>query len=200
VDVTPIAPLTLGGSIFLGNTGQDRSYDTNADGFDDVSLPDARLALWEVHAELATHGLRARALYTMGHLSDAGDLTRALGPTVLGGNGDLDANANGLIDTGEVIASQTRGYYGEVGYEIFQWLLPDSGWTLEPFVRAEWIDTQFDVPSGFDEDRSRKFRVVTTGIQAKPIPNVVFKIDYRNRSARSGELGDEVNAGLGLVF
>jgi hypothetical protein len=29
---------------------------------------------------------------------------------------------------------------------------------------------------------------------------VVIKLDYRNRSARKGSLGDEVNAGVGVVF
>jgi opacity protein-like surface antigen len=42
--------------------------------------------------------------------------------------------------------------------------------------------------------------VYTVGLQAKPTPNVVLKLDYRNRQARRGELGDEINVGLGVVF
>ena len=40
----------------------------------------------------------------------------------------------------------------------------------------------------------------SVGVAVKPIRNVVVKLDYRNRDARSGALGDEVNAGIGLVF
>ena len=75
-----------------------------------------------------------------------------------------------------------------------------SGWTVEPFVRAEYIDTQYDMPSGFDADKSQQFQVYTVGVSAKPIPNVVLKLDYRNRVARRGQLGDEVNLGIGVVF
>jgi hypothetical protein len=42
--------------------------------------------------------------------------------------------------------------------------------------------------------------VYTVGMSVKPIPNVVLKFDYRNKDARVGELGDEINLGLGVVF
>jgi len=103
-------------------------------------------------------------------------------------------------DTGEVVAERMLGVYGEVGYEILQWLAPDSGQTLEPFVRIEYVDTQNDLPKGFSADTRRKFQVYTLGLHYKPIPNVVLKADYRNRVARRGALGDEFNLGIGVVF
>ena len=33
----------------------------------------------------------------------------------------------------------------------------------------------------------------------KPIPNVVLKADYRNRSAKEGKIADELNLGIGYV-
>lgn len=180
VDWEPIPELMIGGSAFHGDTGQDQTIDG-------VSLPNAALTLWETHAEVTTHGLRVRGLYAMSHLADAGSLTQDLLTT-----GDLDA--------GEAIGENTLGGYGEIGYEVLQWIAPDSGWTVEPFVRAEYIDTQYDMPSGFDADKSRQFQVYTVGMSVKPIPNVVLKLDYRNRVARRGQLGDEVNLGIGVVF
>jgi opacity protein-like surface antigen len=56
------------------------------------------------------------------------------------------------------------------------------------------------MPSGFERDRSQVVNTYTAGLHFKPIPNVVVKLDYRNRSARAGALGDEVNAGIGVVF
>ena len=187
LDWEPIPELLVGASAFIGNTGQDQSFDTNGDGLDDVKLPSALLTLWEAHSQIRTHGLRVRGLFSMSHLADAGSLNR-------------DLLAEGTLPVGEAIAQDTLGGYGEVGYEILQWIAPDSGWTVEPFVRAEYVDTQYDMPSGFTADKAQQFQVYTVGVSAKPIPNVVLKLDYRNRQARSGELGDEVNLGIGVVF
>jgi len=187
VDWDPIPELLLGGSVFVGNTGQDQAFDTNGDGLDDVKLPNALLTLWEAHGEVTTHGLRARGLFAMSHLRQSAAITN-------------DLLATGTLAAGEAIAENTLGGYGEVGYEILQWIAPDSGWTVEPFVRAEYIDTQYDMPSGFTADKAQQFQVYTVGVSAKPIPNVVLKLDYRNRQARRGELGDEVNLGIGVVF
>jgi hypothetical protein len=186
LDWEPIPELMIGGSAFHGATGQDQSFDTNGDGFDDTSLPNARLTLWEAHSEVRTHGLRVRGLFAMSHLADAGSLTQ-------------DLLATGILGSG-AIAENTLGGYGELGYEVLQWIAPDTGWTVEPFVRAEYIDTQYDMPSGFTADKANQFQVYTVGMSVKPIPNVVLKLDYRNRAARRAELGDEVNLGIGVVF
>ena len=179
VDWEPIPELMIGASAFVGETGQDQ----NIDG---VVFPDAQLTLWDVHTELNTHGLRVRGLFAMNHLKDAGSLTVARLAT--------DPEFEGAI------AENTLGGYGEIGYEILQWIAPQSGWTVEPFFRAEYIDTQYDMPSGFTADKSLQYQVYTVGMSVKPIPNVVLKFDYRNKDARVGELGDEINLGLGVVF
>ncbi len=147
----------IGGSAFIGNTGQDQSFDVDGDGLTDANLPGATLTLWEAHSEVTTHGLRVRGLFTMSHLKDAGSLT-----------GDL--LTTGALAAGDAIAENTLGGYGEVGYEVLQWIAPNSGWTVEPFVRAEYIDTQYDMPSGFDANKSEQFQVYTVGVSAKPIP------------------------------
>jgi hypothetical protein len=194
VDYEPFEfPLLLGGSVFLGDTSQDQTISG-------VTLPDAFTTLWEVHAELRARGLQLRGLLTMAHIDDAGALTRALGPTALGGTGKLDADNDGVIDVGEVIAQRMFGVYGEVSYEVLQWILPDSGMTLEPFFRVEFVDTQDDMPDGFAADRRRELEIYTVGMNFEPIPNVVLKLDYRNKRSEQGAAGDEINAGLGLVF
>jgi hypothetical protein len=188
VDVEPIPGLDIGGSLLVGNTGHDQRIGVlPAFGGGSLVLPEARLTLWEAHAQFQRYGLHARALFTQALLDGARDLTLALRAT-----GDIAAN--------EVIADEMIGYYGELAYEIMQWIAPQTSWTVEPFVRFERVDTQRGVPTGFGPDRANEFDVFTAGVSAKPIPNVVLKIDYRNRNARRGSLGDEINAGFGLVF
>jgi hypothetical protein len=92
------------------------------------------------------------------------------------------------------------GAYGEIAYELWQWISPDSAMTLEPFYRYEWIDTQQTVPTGFVRDETKRNQIHTLGLSYKPIPNVVLKADYRNVSAEAGTPADEVNLGIGLVF
>ena len=189
LDFEPIPELLLGGSVFVGNTGQDQDI-VNAAGVS-IDLPNSRLLLWEAHSQLQVMGLRGRVLFTMAHLDDARPLTLALRPSP-GGTGDIAAT--------EVIADDMLGVYGEVGYDVMQWIAPDTGWTVEPFFRFEYIDTQHAVPRGFSADQANELRIYTAGISVKPIPNVVLKVDYRNRSSREGRLGDEVNLGFGVVF
>jgi hypothetical protein len=184
LDFVPLDSLLLGGSVYVGNSGQGQSLDG-------VDLPDALTTLWELHAQLRAKGLQLRGLVSMTHVDEAGSLSRALGPS---GTGDLDA--------GEAVARRMFGAYGEVSYEILQWILPEGGgeMTLEPFFRAEWLDTQDDMPDGFAADRSQELEIYTAGLQFQPIPQVVLKLDYRNKRAEQGAAGDEINAGFGLVF
>jgi opacity protein-like surface antigen len=189
VDIEPIPALLVGGSVFVGETGQDQEV-VNADDVL-IDFPSARLVLWEVHSELNAMGFRGRVLFTMAHVDDAGELTLALRPSPVGSS---------EISATEAVASDMLGTYGEIGYDVMRWIAPDSGWTVEPFFRAEYIDTQHAMPRGFSEDKTNKLYIYTAGISAKPIPNVVVKLDYRNKSSRDGRLGDEVNLGFGLVF
>jgi hypothetical protein len=185
LDYAVVGGVELGGSLFVGNTGQDQTVDG-------VRIPDALTTLWDLHAQLRTHGMQLRALFTMAHVDQAGALSRALGPTADGGIGELDA--------GEAVAQRMIGGYAEISYEVLQWIRPEEGMALEPFFRFEWLDTQADMPSGFDADEADELQIYTLGLQFEPIPNVVLKLDYRNKHQDQGEAGDEVNVGFGLVF
>ncbi|MGH0032206.1 MAG: hypothetical protein ACQGVC_20640 [Myxococcota bacterium] len=199
LDYTPVPELTLGGSVYVGNSGQDQNVNVSSGGtfLAEVDIPDALTTIWEIHGQFQKAGVTTRALFTMATVDDAADLSRALGPIpagfgLPGGTGELSA--------GEAVADRMIGMYAEVGYEILQWIVPETDMSLEPFFRYEYVDTQNEVPAGFNRDRTQIVSTYTTGLHFKPIPNVVLKLDYRNRSAREGKLGDEVNAGFGVVF
>jgi hypothetical protein len=165
----------LGASFYAGNSGQNQS-----------GVPDSFTTLYDIHAQYQWRNLWLRALWTQVFVSQADDLTGAL-------------RASGDIGATEAIASVMMGGYGEVAYDIWGFL-SDTPRSLEPFYRFEWYDTQFDMPSGFDRDRSKRITSHTIGFSFKPIPNVVIKADYRNRDAQQGQIADEFNLGIGYVF
>ncbi len=191
VDWTPTPGLLVGVSTFVGNAGQDQSFEVPGVP-DPVKLPSSLTALWDLHAQYETHGLHLRGLFTMTHIDHAGALTLALRPEDQGGIGKIGPD--------EVIASDMLGGYAEIGYDVLQWLMPDSNRSLEPFFRFEYLNTQYNVPSGFMADDSNELWVYTVGFSFKPIPNVVLKADYRNLTAGSGSAPDEINLGIGLAF
>jgi hypothetical protein len=143
--------------------------------------------MWEAHAEFRRWGFEFRALVAQALVGDAGDLTDAL----------RDA---GRLNDSQAIAEDWLGFYVEGAYDLMPWIAPDSGFSLTPFVRYEWFDTQYGMPSGFASDGSKDIRLITPGIDFKPHPNVVFKIDYRDFDADQGEIADEVQLGFGVAF
>jgi len=191
IDFTPLPGLLVGASTFVGNAGQDQSF-TVTGVPTPVEMPSTFTAIWDAHAQYELQGLHLRGLFTMVHVDDAGALTLALRPTAQGGINEIGAT--------EVVASDMLGGYVEVSYDVLQWILPGSERTLEPFFRFEYLDTQYDVPSGFTADETQELQIYTAGLQFKPIPNVVLKADIRNKVAASGSAPDEVNLGIGLAF
>jgi opacity protein-like surface antigen len=188
LDWTPIPELVLGGSVYAGNSGQDQRIALSAAaGGGSTELPTTPTVLWEVHADGEWRGLHLRGLFTMTHVGDAGSLT-----------GDLQAA--GILLPGNAVATGLLGGYGELAYDVLPWLFPGTDRFLAPFYRYEWYDTQWNMPSGFSADERRQIQVHTVGVQFEPIPNVVLKLDYRNRNAKKGQLPDEVNLGIGYAF
>ena len=89
---------------------------------------------------------------------------------------------------------------GFIAYDIVPLFFPGSEMSLEPFFRFEYVDTQNDVPSGFSANRAFKQRMYIPGLQFKPIPNVVVKLDYRKVDDFAQSSRDEVSLGFGLIF
>jgi hypothetical protein len=185
LDWTPMPELLLGASVYAGNSGQDQRISLVGGG--STRLPSTPTVLWDAHAQYEDRGLHLRGLFTMTHIGDAGSLTR-----------DLQAAASDPLSG--AIASGMIGGYAEAAYDILPLLFPGTERSLAPFYRFEWYDTQWNMPSGYSADRSQEIMVHTVGLQFEPIPNVVLKADYRNRSAKRGQIPDEVNLGFGLSF
>jgi len=171
IDYEPLAGLVFGGSAYLGDSGQGKRYaEQKADVF---------TQLYELHVEYKHHGFEFKALASRLGIDDAGLVSAQVGQTV---------------------ADRSIGAYGEIAYDVLRLLRPGTLHYLAPWFRYSWIDTQYDVPSGFTRDDTGERNIYEVGLSYKPTPQVVIKLDYRNLDSDGGDLADEVRIGAGFAF
>jgi len=135
--------------------------------------------LYEAHIEWKYYGFETRVLGSWGHIADA-EILSAL--------------------KGETIGSSNYGVYAEVAYNILPLIFTNTSQYLAPFFRYEKFDTIATAPTGYADDLYYDQDIFQVGFNYKPIPEVVIKLDYRNRNAKAGTVPDEVNVGFGFIF
>jgi len=171
-EITP--GLMLGGSFYTGDSGQGAK--TSA-----LEKIEAGTDIMDVHLQWRWRGLEFRALYASVDLEQV----------------DLLNDFKGL--TGKAsIGSEMDGYYVQAGYNVLA--SRETNQALIPYARYEQFDTQSEVPAGFLRDPANDVEVVTYGIAYKPIPNVVFKLDYQNFDNAAGTGTDQWNLAAGFLF
>ena len=169
--------VTVGGSAYVGNSGQDQDYDGQK--------PSVLTQLYESHVQWKYRGLEFRTLGSWGFV----------------GNADILSEANVKAANGKgVVGSQNYGWYSEVGYDVLPLMFKDTPQYLAPFVRYEKLNTISKAPTGFVGDPTKDQQIFQVGLQYKPIPQVVIKADYRNFVAKQGPLPDDFNLGFGFIF
>jgi len=197
VDVDVVDGLTMGGSVYTGQSGQDGDFTSP---IDDVNrnLPNAQTTIYELHAQYKGHGASLRALWTETFIENAGHLSRALD------KGYIDVGGARVFDTtnsATSIAQHMRGWYVEAAYDVLPWLHESTRMSLEPYVRFEQYDTQRDVSDlRYTRDKNKDINLFVAGLQFKPIPQIVFKVDYRNFDPDEGDRANEIQALVGYVF
>jgi hypothetical protein len=175
LDYSGMPGVTVGASVFTGNTGQDN----------DTLDADARLTLWDVHGRYNVDKLDIRALYAQGHLSDAADINTAF-------NG-----VGGTNDVKNQVAERFYGWYLEAAYKVWE----KDNQSVAPFVRYEKWDTQDKLASNTVRDSESNNHVWTVGANYWPDPQVVLKMDYQHYDKPDGDKGDKrLNLGLGYMF
>jgi hypothetical protein len=174
VDWTGSPGLLVGVSAFTGDSWQE-ARPTG------VSLS-ARVTLTDVHATWAWRGLEARGLWTTGRLGDAGELSDELGLT-----------------GSERLGERFSGGYFEAAYDVAPLAWPGTRWAVAPYVRAETLDSQHDVPGG-SEDPALERGVLLFGLALKPHPSVVVKADREQRRSNGDGETSRWNLALGWLF
>jgi hypothetical protein len=165
---------TVGGSFFAGNSGQ-----ANVTGGETV---DARLTLFDVHAESRFRGATVRALWARGTIDDVAEL-----------------NALNAFTGNRSIGESLGGWYVEGGYDLSS-LFEFGERSLTPYVRYEQLDTQRSVPSGFSRNPANDQRIFTYGLQFRPIPQAVIKADYQDVENEAGTGLNQWNFAIGYIF
>ena len=183
LDYGPLPGWDVGGSMMFGDQGQNQAYGNDEIGFRKVGV---FTQLYEVHTQLTYRGWWFRALGVTTLIDDAGVLSR-------------DASIQSQTG-GNPIGKVLLGGYAEVAYDIMPFFLPDTLQSLSPWFRYEWLDTNNKVAAGFSRDKQARRTFFEMGLQYEPIPQVVFKLDYRIQDAEEGTLPDEIRVGGGYVF
>lgn len=174
VDWQPVVGTTIGASFFSGNTGQ-RNLVSD-------SVVDARYTVYDVHADARFRGVILRGLWSRGSLDDAAELNTL---------NSLTANRS--------VGKTMGGWYAEAGYDLSS-LLPFGEASFTPYARYEQVDTQRTVPTGFLRNPANDQTIFTYGLQFKPLPQTVFKVDYQNVDNEAGTGLDQWNLGIGYIF
>jgi len=195
VDVDVAPGLLLGGSVYVGQSGQEQDVTSDIDGVS-RQLPDALTTIYELHGQYKGYGLSLRALWTEAFIDEAGELSRTLDRGIV----DVGGGVRGLTQSDDAIAHHMRGWYAEAAYDILPLIVSETRMSLEPYFRYEAYDTQRDVSDLYDRDRSKDIQLYIAGLQFKPIPQVVFKLDYRHFDPADGDRADEIQALAGYVF
>ena len=174
LDFVGVPGLLVGGSFFSGNSGQGAVVDEQTIG--------GRVTLFDLHGQYEYRGLYLRGLWTRSTIGDVSLLNQQNGFT-----GD------------ESVGEVQGGWYAEAAFDLMS-LKPKGRWSLSPYLRYEELNTQREVPVGWESNPSTDQRIVTAGIEVKPIPQVVFKFDYQNvkNDARTGV--SRFNIAMGYLF
>ncbi len=184
VQYQPVPYVTIGGSIFLGNTGQDQKINDPESPFNGDKF-DGFFQMYEADIQLQYAGFEGRALVTYTSLDDVARI-----------------NALNDFEGDESVGSEQWGYYVVGAYNVLSLADFTNQYAqyLAPFVRWEQYDTQAKVPTGFFRNPANNRSDLTIGLNYKPIPNVVVKAEYQYLENNANESENQFNFGLGYVF
>ena len=176
LDITPTPGVFFGASFYSGDSGQGEIVvDGNEYGIG--------TNIFDLHGQAQVRGFDLRALVARATLSDAAMLNMALGKS--GSSG---------------VGSGLAGQYVQIGYDLLSQVPAAGEVGLTPYVRYETVDTQAEMPAGFERSLSTDNTYLTFGVELKPTPGVVLKIDHAwvSNDANSGV--NQFNINLGYAF
>ena len=174
LDFTGVPGLLLGGSAYIGDSGQDLT--TASGGGIGVGTH-----ILEAHLEWKWRGLELRALGVQAELDDVADLNQALKLT---GN--------------QSVGESLKGHYLQLGYDVLAGRGGEQAFI--PYARWETYNTQDEVPQGFAANPANDVETLTLGFAYQPIDQIVLKVDHQNIDNEAGTGTDQFNVLLGWIF
>lgn len=184
VEYDPYPGIKFGGSVFIGDTGQNERVDDEGSPFNGQKI-NGLFQMYETDIQVRYKGFEGRGLLVWTFLDDV-----AL----------INAN-NGFVGD-ESVGKQQFGWYVVGAYNLFSLTGFSSQYLqyLAPFLRYEKLDTQKKVPSGFFRNPVNDRQDLTFGINYKPILNIVLKADWTWNDNEADTGKNQFNLGLGYVF
>jgi hypothetical protein len=146
------------------------------------------VSLFEVDARTRRGAFSARAEFAMLFLGN----TAALNEALLGGTPEQ-------VTAGPV-ASQSRGGYVEVAYDVLPLFRPTSSQSVTAFGRFDYADTQAVLAAGLTPRLEFRRYSEVLGLVYRPIPQVALKADYRFRQFGAGPASQEFATAITWLF
>lgn len=174
LDWTDTPGLIAGLSAYIGDSGQGLEAD-------DGSAVDVPTTIWEAHVDWRYRGLELRGLYARSELDDVAALNEALG-----------------YQGGASVGEELEGTYVQAGWDLLA--RRQGRQSLTPYVRWESVDTQKQVPDGWQRDGSTDVEILTLGIAYQPIEQIILKLDFQDIENAAGTGVDQFNVALGYIF
>jgi hypothetical protein len=175
LDVMPTPGVFFGVALYTGGSGQGE-IEVAGQSYK------ANTTIFDVHGQAQIRGFDLRGLYARAQIDDADALNLSLG-----------------LEGSQGVAETMQGGYIQLGYNVLS-QVSSTGVSLLPYYRWERIDTQATMPAGYERSGETRRTLNTFGIELKPIPNVVLKVDYQiiTNDARTGR--SQFNINLGYAF
>ena len=177
LDVTPTPGVFFGGSFYTGGSGQGQVMDDAGRNYG------VRTSIFDVHAQAQVRGVDFRALFARAGLDDTSMLNQVLG---------LEGRSG--------VAEKMQGGYVQFGYDVLSQAPAAGGVALTPYLRYEKVDTHTALAAGFTRDPGKNNTYTTFGVELKPIPGIVLKVDHMwvSNSVDSGV--NQFNFSVGYAF
>ena len=178
LDITPIPGAFFGASFYTGGSGQSQVMDENSGRTYGV-----RTNIFDVHAQVQARGVDFRALFAQAGLDDTSMLNQVLG---------LEGKSG--------VAEKMQGGYVQLGYDVLSQAPGAAGVALTPYLRYEKVDTHTALAAGFTRDPGKNNTYTTFGIELKPNPGVVLKVDHMWVSNAVDSGVNQFNVSVGYAF
>jgi len=178
LDYEPILGTVLGVSAYGGRSGNTLTS----------TVGRVPIGLFDMDARFRRGGFSARAEFALLLMGD----TAALNQALLAGTPEQQ-------EAGPV-ASQARGGYAEIAYNLLRVLAPGQDQALVAFTRFDYADTQASVPAGYAARLEFRRYAQIVGLTYLPIPQIALKADYRRHWFGAGEGYNEFASAITWLF
>jgi hypothetical protein len=183
LDYAPLAKILIGGSVYYGNSSDNRPKPEDMEGID------ANVTVISLHTQYLESPLIIRGDFIYGSLE----------------NSDIVSQRNARLSTNiqyprSPVAKNAAAWYAEGGYDIFPFFSQFSEYKLYPFVRYEHYNTMQEVEEGVFANARFKRSILTFGINFIWNNEIVLKLDYASREVGGGDYNTENTLGFGVGY